>query len=118
MSVPSTSPESSLRLPFLVPVCFERPLREPRIVRRRANMQQGKALEILGHAIEYLVDSRMFLVGDPGMLLEAHAVRVLSRCSRELFASCTEVVPVGVRLRDWMSAYLGGSGSRAHARRG
>ena len=71
------------------------------MMRRRASMRQGKGLEVLGHAIEYLVDSRMFLVGDPRMMLEADAVRVLSRCSRELFLSCTVVEPLSVRLRTW-----------------
>ena len=106
---------STLSLPFLVPAAvLQNPVfplhtaaddEAPRTVRRRANMQQGKALEVLGHAIEYLVDSRMFLVGDPRMLVEADAVRVLSRCSRELFTSCAPVVPVSVRLRHWAAGY-------------
>ena len=119
---------SSLPLPFLVPPMFEQETMLPlpsgakrkasAMVRRRANMQQGKGLEILGHAIEYLVDSRMFLVGDGRMLVEADAVRVLSRCSRELFLSCAVVEPLGARLRTWASGHWRADGIRPHTPRG
>ena len=118
---------SSLPLPFLVPPLFEQKVMPPlpckttrkarAMVRRRANMEQGKGLEVLGHAIEYLVDSRMFLVGDARIVIEADAVRVLSRCSRELFLSCAVIVPLGARLRTWAAGQLRIQGKQPHASR-
>ena len=108
---------SSPSLPFLVPSVpslprlVPAPLTQPlaprattsplRIVRRRPTQQQGRALETLGHAIEYLVDSRMFLVEEPRTPAEAEAVQLLSRSSREIFQSCAEIVSVSQRLRLW-----------------
>ena len=84
----SSMSASSLSLPFLVPNTSPRLPREisfqsrtkiapSQIIRRRPTMQQGRALEILGHAIEYLIDSRMFLVNEPHTSAEAAAVQVL-----------------------------------------
>ena len=108
---------SSLPLPFLVPRSPAMPNRELpppsrthkaslQVVRRRPNMQQGRSLEILGHAIEYLIDSRMFLINDVHVPTEAGAVQLLSRCSREVFATCPEIVPVSARLKQWASDRL------------
>jgi hypothetical protein len=78
-----------------------------RIVRRRPDMHQGRALEVLGHAIEYLVDSRMFLV----------KVQILSRCSREVFATCAEVVPVHHRFKQWAAEHLRAGSLQSRTRR-
>jgi hypothetical protein len=94
-----------------------RPPFEPmRSVRRRPNMQQGRALEALGHAIEYLVDSRMFLVNERATQADGDAVQILSRCSREVFAGCAEVVPVHLRFKQWAAERLL-SGALNHAAR-
>jgi hypothetical protein len=69
-------------------------------------MQQGRSLEVLGHAIEYLIDSRMFLVSEPHTPAETDAVQLLSRCSREVFATCAEIVPVTQRLKQWALDHL------------
>ncbi len=109
---------SSLSMPFLVPrrsrpVTVEDASQDvtsnaPRpLVRRRPTMQQGRALEALGHAIEYLVDSRMFLVDRPYTLAEPDAIQILSRSSREVFATCAEAVPMAQRLMLWASGRLG-----------
>ncbi len=74
--------------------------------RRRANLQQGRALEILGHAIEYLVDSRMFLIDQPATPADAQATQILMRLNRQIFDECTEVVPNHRRLRNWLHAYV------------
>jgi hypothetical protein len=76
-------------------------------VRRRPTMQQGMALERLGHAIEYLVDSRMFLVNEPQNVTETNAVRILSRASREVFATCAVIVPLQHRIKMWAAGRLG-----------
>ncbi len=65
-------------------------------------MQQGRALEMLGHAVEYLVDSRMF--GDEaGFRSEGEAVQILMRMSRAVFAECPEVVPLRERVARWFA---------------
>lgn len=75
----------------------------PTVLRRRANMEQGKALEILGHAIEYLADSRMFLYQETSTPGDGEAIHILMRLSRNVFAQCDEVVPAGRRLRRWLA---------------
>lgn len=68
-------------------------------VRRRGSPQQGRALETLGHAVEYLIDSRMFQLGDTSRENETEAVQVLMRLSRLVFNECPEVVSLQTRLR-------------------
>lgn len=94
---------SSPSLPFLVPnlPASNKQTSGSPVIRRRPTMQQGRALETLGHAIEYLIDSRMFLVNEPYTSADAAAVQQLSLCSREVFATCAEIVPVSTRLRLW-----------------
>ncbi len=69
---------------------------------RKGNMQQGKALEVLGHALEYLQDSRMFLIDEPTSCAEEEAVKILAGLSRAVFAECAEVKPFSRRWRDWI----------------
>jgi hypothetical protein len=66
-----------------------RPKRAPE--RRRTNEQQGQALEILGHAIEYLVDSRLYEQWETPS--DATAVHLLMSCSRAVFSECDVVHP-------------------------
>jgi hypothetical protein len=63
------------------------------VLRRRPTRQQGLALEKLGHAIEYLVDSQLYL--NPGATPQAdvEATQILMRLSREVFAECREAAP-------------------------
>ncbi len=70
---------------------------------RRGNIQQGKALEVLGHALEYLVDFRMFRVEESTSPADAEAIKILAGLSRAIFAECREVKPLRRRLRDWAS---------------
>src|SRR6202022_852206 len=75
-------------------------------VRRRASIQQGRALELLGHSVEYLVDSRMFMIDQPSTRADAEAVQILMRLSREVFSDCTEAVSPARRLRLWINSRL------------
>jgi len=63
------------------------------------------ALEKLGHAIEYLVDSRLAIIHDlPDELTaraDAEATQILMRLSRAVFAECAEIVPLRRRLWAW-----------------
>ena len=67
------------------------PAPDPAPLRRRTTPQQGRALEILGHAIEYLVDSRLFDQWQTPA--DAAAVHLLMERSRAVFADCAEIVP-------------------------
>jgi len=68
--------------------------------RRRITPQAGHALEILGHAIEYLTDEYVHQGGDlsprNGQL---EAVQLLMARNREVYYECPEVVTLGDRLR-------------------
>ncbi len=73
---------------------------KPRLVRRRANQQQGRALEILGHAVEYLADSRLFLPEEEAYSSRNNqdAMQLLMRMSRAVFSECREVVTLWERM--------------------
>ena len=64
-------------------------------------MIQGQSLEMLGHAIEYLVDSRMHRDCGLSSLADSEAQQILMRLSREVFAECAEVAASG-----WLAAWL------------
>jgi hypothetical protein len=87
------------------PVESRRVATADRVFRRRPTVIQGHALEVLGHAIEYLVDSRMHR--DKGISSQADSVaeQVLMRLSREVFAECAKVVPAAT-LRSRVSVAL------------
>ncbi|AFL88226.1 hypothetical protein Terro_1940 [Terriglobus roseus DSM 18391] len=58
---------------------------------RRTTPTQGRALEILGHAVEYLADSRLY---DPVEVpSDGTAIRTLMSCSRQVFAECELIQP-------------------------
>ena len=75
-----------------------------RTVRRRGNLEQGRALEALGHAVEYLADSQMFMTEQEGVRPNQEAMQILMRCSRAVFLECPEVVPTRRRLARWFTA--------------
>jgi len=64
--------------------------------RRRITPQAGRALEILGHAIEYLADEFVYH-GDQLETREAHteAVRILKEANRQVYFNCPEVPTFG-----------------------
>ncbi len=75
-----------------------------RVVRRKGNLVQGQALETLGHAIEYLIDSRMFLMDQAAAEANREAVAMLMRLSRAVFLECAEVVPLRRRVTLWLTS--------------
>jgi hypothetical protein len=71
--------------------------------RRRISPQAGHALEILGHAIEYLSDEYVM----EGGLFAAHdprleAIQLLMSRNREIYFACPEVPGLSERLRTWL----------------
>jgi hypothetical protein len=71
---------------------------EERRVRRRANQEQGRALETLGHAIEYLMDSRLYAAEATDPRSDAEAVNLLMGLSRAVFAECAEVTTLWAKV--------------------
>ena len=74
--------------------------------RRRVSREAGRALEILGHAIEYLADELIYA----GESLSAHdgrweAVQLLMRLNREIYFACPVVPSFSERLRRWLKAW-------------
>jgi hypothetical protein len=77
-------------------------------LRRRPTVDQGRAIEKLGHAIEYLVDSRLHRRSGPSPLDDwddREAEQLLARLSRAIFAECREVTPAAQRLKAWLLAF-------------
>ncbi len=96
---------SVLRLPTIsLTATPQLPPLQPRQARRRTTPKQGRALELLGHAVEYLVDSRL-LEGGPTPA-DNGALRILMACSREVFEDSVAVVPMHQRVQDWVQGHL------------
>jgi hypothetical protein len=73
---------------------------------RRPTPLQGRALEVLGHAVEYLVDSRLQPGSEASLHSDELAVQLLMRLNREVFAECAPVVPFGRRLHLLLRRWL------------
>jgi hypothetical protein len=68
--------------------------------RRRISPQAGRALEILGHAIEYLTDQyvneiKSLSASDP----EVSAIRLLMSLNREIYLECPIAPTASERIR-------------------
>ncbi len=68
--------------------------------RRRTSPETGKALEILGHAIEYLTDEFVhqggsFSANNP----QVEAIQLLMQINRQAYSDCPEVPTFGERCR-------------------
>jgi hypothetical protein len=84
----------------------------PSIIRRRPSPLQGRALEVLGHAIEYLVDSYITTASPTVGSSDQEATHVLIKLNMSVFSDCSEIVPL--RQRFWR--YLRSGLSNAHPR--
>jgi hypothetical protein len=68
--------------------------------RRRISPEAGHALEILGHAIEYLTDEFIYAGGSVSAHdAQVEAVQLLMSLNREIYLGCPEVPTLGDRLR-------------------
>jgi hypothetical protein len=70
--------------------------------RRRVSPEAGHALEILGHAIEYLADEFVhecasFSAHDPRL----EAMQLLMARNREIYFACPEIPTFSERLHAW-----------------
>jgi hypothetical protein len=68
--------------------------------RRRISPEAGHALEILGHAIEYLTDEFVSAGGSVSAHdAQVETVQLLMRLNRDIYLSCPEVPTFANRLR-------------------
>jgi hypothetical protein len=82
--------------------------RAQRPERRRLGREEGQALERLGHAVEYLIDSRMFLTHVPYTNAEEEAVQILMKMNRLVFEGCPEIVTMRRRVTDGLQRLIHG----------
>jgi hypothetical protein len=87
---------------------------QPRpFVRRRLSPEGGRALEILGHAIEYLADEYANDLADKGPLGSADprvaAIQILKGLNRTIYYSGTQVEPQLEAMAGRMKRWLMGS---------
>lgn len=93
----AASTTTCLPIPASAPVACGARVRP---IRRRIDPQAGHALEILGHAIEYLSDE----FAHAGGSLSAHnaqveAVQLLMAANRQIYFACPEIPSMGERWR-------------------
>lgn len=69
------------------------------VVRRKPSYEQGRALEILGHAIEYLLDSYVLTQSSDRNPGDHEAAQILMGLSRAIFLECPQIIPLTTRLR-------------------
>lgn len=91
-------------IPVSAPVVTDSAVRGRRA--RRISPEAGHALEILGHAIEYLTDEYVH----QGGLFSAHdgdveAIQLLMARNREIYFACPEAPTIGDRIRAWFHRY-------------
>lgn len=83
---------------------------DSKAVRRRPTMSQGQALEMIGHAIEYVYDSRVYQNSGALSRSDMEAVQTLMRLSREVYLECKVIPPATSRpgLKHWLFNLLSG----------
>jgi hypothetical protein len=97
----ATSMTTDFAIPISAPVASVARVRSNR--RRRITPQAGRALEILGHAIEYLTDEFVHRGQEISpRSSELEAVQVLMALNRQVYYECPEVVTMSDRLRSML----------------
>lgn len=91
---------AAVRTPKPLPVDPQPRKRKPR---RRISPQAGRALEILGHAIDYLTDEYVyagsrFSARDP----QLQAIQMLMALNRQIYFECPEVPSLAERFLAWL----------------
>jgi len=80
---------------------------------RRVSREAGRAIETLGHAIDYLADEfalECMSVGQSasnGANPHIAAIELLKACNREVYFSCPELPTLSERLRRKLQSILG-----------
>ena len=77
------------------------PLGRPDLtIHRKTDTHHGATLQILGHAAEYIAESRRYMMS--ASKSDAEAIHILMRLSREVFEEYAEAVAVRTRFHDWV----------------
>ena len=74
-------------------------------VRRRPDKNQAQALEVLAHALEYLVDEAL-RTGRPVSVATMDALDILAEKNRLVFAECPEILSLSRRLGRFLPSFL------------
>jgi hypothetical protein len=69
---------------------------------RITSSHHGRTLRILGHAAEYLANSRRFMVGETSTAADDEAVRILMRSSSAVFREYADNVRVRRPVEDFV----------------
>ena len=81
-----------------------------RSARRQITPRAGFALEILGHAIEYLADEYALASGAQPSLRaddpEVQAIRLLMAANRQVYYSCPVISSASERFRRWALRWM------------
>jgi len=76
---------------------------------RKISREAGRALEMLGHAIDYLADEFalecMECKGTSGIHPRQEAIELLMAYNREIYLACPEIPALGDRLRAWLGRW-------------
>jgi len=76
---------------------------QPRVTHRRVSFEACRALDKLGHAIDYLSDEYGLAGGSPDTHTpQLEAVQLLMAINREIYLSCPVVPSLAERLRGWL----------------
>ena len=93
----TTNPTANFGVEVSAPVDC---LRSNKLRRRRISPQAGRALEILGHAIDYLIDENVYAADSRSKKMgQMEAVQLLMKINREIYFECPEVPSVRERWR-------------------
>lgn len=75
--------------------------------RRRISASAGRALEILGHSIEYLIDESAHNGSLASQSSDAEAIQLLMSLNREIYFECPEIPSIGERIANGFRGLLG-----------
>jgi hypothetical protein len=75
-------------------------------VRRRANANQARAIEKLGHAVDHLLYSRMLLMDAAAVKADTNAIHILMVSRRSVFEECERVVSEDRQVKRWIRERL------------
>lgn len=86
--------------------------------RRRISPQAGRALEILGHAIEYLTDEHVHSGGSLSALdPQVQAVQLLMALNRQVYFECPKLPTLKERFLSRLNLQEGGTFSNSQSQR-
>jgi galactose-1-phosphate uridylyltransferase len=77
-----------------------------RPVQPRAKVDHARAIQKLGHAVDHLIYSRMFLTDADMVKADADAIHLLMVLRRNVFEECITVAQGNQQVKQWIMARL------------